>query len=379
DFVNYGFTGPEDDEGPQGIERVASGYIEVIEMGTLVDRERISATYATHVPTDFGADGTFPRPLDCASLVEAWTQSANPAVDNFWLDDNAIDHDPPSGGLFGGASIINVDEGVMFSYNAEAIDAFSTAILHRAPGDINPDLSAGSDTSNVFINGVVDTQTWPTGVEAVSATILFDTIMNEYVVNPQIGARSEWVVNFPTKRFYVDQPFAIGTVPVAPFTVPWSAEFACEPVDFTFWDREEAPVEIQDIPPIISPPPPDGGDDPVFRLCFETNVLRFGGDDGALESEILKEPRFTTFNVESAGFVSGWVRFQFNSANPAIPEHATRPSAAGVQYLGLPAIGFWANTFSNGFTLGGTVQSNYGGTFRHRGSRRLQLAEPGQP
>ncbi|MDT8322313.1 MAG: hypothetical protein RQ826_17500, partial [Xanthomonadales bacterium] len=63
-----------------------------------------------------------------------------------------------------------------------------------------------------------------------------------------------------------------------------------------------------------------------------------------------------------------------NSADPLVPFHGTRPSAANVQYLGLPVIGFWVNTFSNGQIGGGNVLSNYGGTFQHRGSRTVQAA-----
>ena len=390
DFLPFEFQRGDGDGGAQGIERTASGHLEIIEMGTLVDDNgvdlaRDSATAVTHV------GGV---PADCQQLVDAWTSFPagsdqdsyfNPSDGDDNTDDsNSVDLIEPSGGLFGGASIINVAEGTMFSFNATAIDAFSTSISHTTPGSTLPNLNGAGQTSNVFVNGVVETDTWQTGIEAVSATVLFDRVMNEYVVNPELEARSEWVMTFPTKRAYVDAAAGVfGTVPTAPFTVEWNADearpgTACEPVDFNFWNREEAqpgegpgPEPIRPIPSPppdpTQPPPPD-----VFDLCFESNVLRFAGsEDIPTESEILKEPRFTTFPIADAGFKSGWVRFEFNSANPLIPAHETRAAADGTVYRGLPVIGFWVNTFSNGTLEGGNVLSNYGGTFQHRGSREI--------
>jgi hypothetical protein len=382
DFVDFAYTGPNDDSGPQGIERTASGYIEVIEMGTLVDITDGSATAATHVLKPVagpgGATVEVPRPNDCAQLVTAWTKTGSgaplPGGVSYWVEDRFIDHEMPSGGLFGGGSIINVADGTMFSYTADAIDAFSTAVLHFEPGDIRPNLNQGDLISNVFINGVVDTQEWPTSVEAVSANILYDTVMNEYVIDPAINSQSEWVVNFPTKNFYVDPDLpSIATAPVPPFTEAWAGE-ACEPVAFQFWDREEAPSNPVIQPPIISPPPPTPPGSGPFTLCYEANVIRFDQSGGSVPdaTEILKETRFAT--IPMGNFNSGWLRFEFNPGDT--PVHVTRATAAGIQYLGLPTIGFWVNTYSNGQLGGGTVLANYGGTFKHRGSRRLQVAAP---
>ncbi|MDT8321996.1 MAG: hypothetical protein RQ826_15870 [Xanthomonadales bacterium] len=404
DFLPFQFQG---DGGVQDIERTASGHFEIIEMGTLVDGNgvdlgRNSATAATHV------DGV---PAGCQQLVDAWTSfpagtgGGEDGADSYWVagdgDDNADDGNTvdllsPSGGIFGGASIINVADGVMFSYNATAIDGFSDSVSHTNPGSLLPNLNGGRQVSNVFANGAVQTDTWMTGIEAVSATILFDTVMNEYVVNPNIGARSEWVLTFPTKRAYVDPAsavFASADVPQAPFTVAWNevvdAEAgtttgtACEPVGFSFWNREETvpgegPAPAPGVP-IVSPPPPEVTPPPpdTFSLCFESNVLRFSGSEDIPETtEILKETRFTTFPVADQGFVSGWTRFEFNTTDTTVPVHATRVTAEGNQFFGLPVIGFWVNTFSNGQLEGANVLSNYGGTFQHRGSRRVEPAAP---
>ena len=68
-------------------------------------------------------------PVDCGALVNAWR------LGGFWRgnDDSAanllrrnVDVEAPTGGLFGGASIINVLGGYQVSYSADAIDGFYT-------------------------------------------------------------------------------------------------------------------------------------------------------------------------------------------------------------------------------------------------------------
>ena len=120
----------------------------------------------------------------------------------FDVDQGAI------GGLFGGASIINVAEGTMFSYNATALDAFWTAgqTNHTNPGSLLPSLLSGDNTtSNVFVNGTVESINWTAGTPlAVNATLTLAELMNEYTLNAAVGGRTEWVLTFPTKRFHVD-------------------------------------------------------------------------------------------------------------------------------------------------------------------------------
>ncbi|MCA1780526.1 MAG: hypothetical protein LC637_14450, partial [Xanthomonadaceae bacterium] len=115
-----------DDGGPAGAERTASGYIEVIEMGTMLP-----------VPTaDPGLTGpVIPWstkhvngvPRDCSIPVAAWTEGSGLP----WIDgDSTFGFDTEigaSGGLFGSASIVNPASGTMFSYNATAIDGFWAA------------------------------------------------------------------------------------------------------------------------------------------------------------------------------------------------------------------------------------------------------------
>lgn len=352
-FLDFQYVGSNGDGGPTGIDRTTSGYIELIEMGTLTGTSAANATHANDVPAD------------CGALHAAWQAGG------YWAGDASIDHDAPSGGLFGGASIINVADGTMFSYTANAIDGFSTTQLHTRPESLSPSLGSGdNNVSNVFINGVVDTQTWPEPIDAVNATLMHDMIMNEFVVGGGANANSEWVITFPTKRFHSDAapggPNPGLGAPKPPFTSLWTVDSpgACESMSVQIWNREERGVAPQDLVP--SPPPPSG---PDFVLCREANVQRFSNDGSTPEvAEITKEAGpdllgYANFDIP-ADFTSGWARFDFTG-------RSSIPAASGDVYVGLPVIGFWVNTFLNGTLDDGNVLANYGGTFNHRGTRAV--------
>ena len=273
------------DGGSTDISRAAEGHFEMIEMGTLVGA---SATAATHGATGF--------PASCATLVGAWTQtnSLDDSTKGYWLQDPFTDLEAPSGGLFGGGAVINVQAGAMISYDATAINGFADSvlasdILHQVPGRTLPSLNSGNGfVATVFLdNGTtLDSGTFTRGVDAVSYLFMHDQIMNEYTTETLVGGRTEWVLTFPTKAFYVYEESSGSTLPVAPFTSTWSATGAhdggagaCEIVVLdTIWDREEQrPGDTPgiDIPPIVSPAPPDIDPDGVvpFALCYETSVI----------------------------------------------------------------------------------------------------------
>lgn len=386
DFLNFEFTGGNFDGGPTGIERSASGYIEVIEMGTMED----TTTTPDTVPWAAKHSGGVPN--DCGMLVDMWRDSTG----DWDTTDPTIGFDTArgaSGGVYGSGSIINVAEGTMFSYNATAIDAFwqDGSMSHTDPGSLAPDLASGDNVeSNVFVNGTVESDTWfggAAGVEALNANLTYEMLMNEYVIDEDLAGRSEWVLTFPTKRFHTDalKGYVAEGDPLEPFTQTWSLNadgslnHACEALSFRVWDREETePTDpVGDV--IVSPPPPPESPD-VFRLCRESNVVRFTVEGGTPDqTEILKEPLrddallgYTNFNLP--GYVAGWVRFDLGSLPAAVGggERQSQASDDGDAYVGLPVVGFWANTFTNG-DVGGTL-ANYGGSFEHRGTRTITSA-----
>ena len=394
EFLTFEYTGTKNDLGPQGAERTASGYIEVIEMGTLLPTptSKPAATSPSIIPWSIKHAAGVPN--NCSIPVSAWTQGSGLP----WLDGNdptfGFDTDRgASGGVFGSASIINIAGGTMFSYNATAVDGFYAAGTtdHTRPDSLFPSLGSGNNgTAFVFNNGALETLTYGTELFALNAVLAQDMLMNEYVTESEIGARTEWVLTFPTKRFHTD---AIGglvlpNLPIPPFTRTWHnrgtaaspiLHYACEDIRFRFWDREETEPTDPLGPPIVSPPPPPGQVQ-LFQLCREANVVRFGAADTAAPdaTEILGEAAraqaplgFTNFSLP---YSSGWARFDLAevpaASNVGVTRRRSAASTEGRVVEGLPVVGFAVTTYTNG-TLEGGVLSNYGGTFAHRGSRSI--------
>lgn len=394
EFLNFALTDTPDGS-LDDIARAREGHLEVIEMGTLVDDTEGSATAATH------ADG---EPADCQQLVDAWTVGSTPDENGYWIDDPLVDMEPPSGGLFGGAAIIDVSGGYMVSYDARAVNGFATTVapngepLHAVPGTVFPSLNSG-DVTDAFVfmddGTVLESSGLTRGVDAVSFVFMHDQIMNEYATRGGINAQTEWVLTFPTKHFYVYEPSADPLVPpVVPFTSTWDPETreACEVVVLDgIWNREEAtPLDpdLPDLPPIVSPAPPTPPGEAIipFELCFETSVIAFGGpfEDGASfdETPIFGSSNFHTIDNESLGFENGWVRLNLDDyPNDADENGIIDPAEAALSRTGLggaggleglPVTGFAAYAFGN-FTLGdgNETLANYGGLFNHKGTRRV--------
>ncbi len=423
-FLNFEFTGARADGGPTGIERTASGYIEVIEMGTLLAVPEKAPKLSDPEIVAWVTKHVAGVPRNCVPHTQAWTnyQGGTSPLPWSWLTNSEFGFDTDqgaSGGLFGAASIINVAEGTMFSYNATAIDGFFAAgdMDHVNPGDLEPDLASGTNAfSNVFVNGDVVSHNWgglpanqlPT-LQAVNAVLTQRQIFNEYVTDAEIGARTEWVMTFPTKRFHTDFGPTSTAAAIPPFTKTWTNPAAgvspsCEAFSFTTprtdeeyyatngsraFDREEGPGVTPDdpatpVPPVVSPrppqttpevPPPD-----LFNLCREANVIRFSqiGEAVPTVSEILKEPARAAglgFSNFALPFDAGWVRFDLGQIGVTTNIRRTligvnTDGGAQQRLEGLPVIGFAVTTYTNGQLAGGTL-ANYGGTFNHRGSRSV--------
>jgi hypothetical protein len=399
-FVEFAYTGAVIDHNATQLprystrERTREGYFEMIEMG-VVNAGTPQANAATHNLAGF--------PANCAALVAAWLPGGS------WASTNgAANISLPSGGLYGSASIVNVAEGVMYSYDAVALEGFYTnttapAALHTDPSRVDPQLGAadnGGGTAQSVVFGTAPTflpiiDNWgpvnaPAGAnggwDAVSAVLMHDNIYNEYLTDASLGATSEWVVTFPTKRAYVDPLFLGSTTPRRPFSNIFSANQtrpgACERYSIGLWDREErTPQGISTIIP--SPPPPV---DPLIPvLCYEAQVVTFN----QTLTEVSAGFRSQTANLGSryaenipansgpggipAGtpFTAGHARLTFNFTTlPAGQQRMTNPGS-GNQYNGLPVVGFWTQRVINASAGGAGVLANYSGTWEHKYSRNI--------
>ena len=223
----------EEDGGPTGIDRAAEGYFEMIEMGTLVGESATDATHVlheilddiefhdgheTHDHDDHTVVDSFWAPGDCDQLVENWTIFIGKSDDGIWISEPAFNIERNSGGLFGGASVVNSENGTMYSYNALAIQGYdkTDGERHVVPGTSEPGLNSGDSSDGthkdawVFFgvpqNRAVELK-YSRGVDAISAVFMHETIVNEYTLDEALSATTEWVITFPTKSFYVDESF----------------------------------------------------------------------------------------------------------------------------------------------------------------------------
>ncbi len=413
-FLDLAYTGDYADGGPTEIQRAAEGHFEMIEMGTITPGSE-TAIDVTHVAG---------VPLDCNELTKKWSEvvggvsgiwyrEANLGANDCGIDDQACtDTQRASGGLFGGGAVVNPENGTMYSYDAKAIQGFDKTPdgLHYEPGTIFPSLNSGSEDDAWVFFGVPQNRAveleYEHSVDAVSAVFMHEHIMNEYSVEADLNAGTEWILTFPTKNFYADVPrmqaadlidlvtggescvrASDGIVYCEMYYArePFSALFnemneddfrVCEAVSLRTWDREERTFEPSDpgdviIPPVVSPAPPREcvtGFEPecteatVFQLCNEVNVLRFGeqvvfdtpdfGADGSLLLSVLDE------------FEEGWGRMNFEFTNSG----KRRLDEEGL--VGLPVTGFAAFEFENDFAEGGDIRAYYGGLFGHKGNVR---------
>ena len=391
------------------------GYIEVIEMGQVVDVDLVTAI--THV------DGV---PADCSVVVDAW--SIVDDVEGAWYADAngeevGVDGSAAAnigttgmgaawngGGLYGVATVINVAEGTAFGYDAVAIenlvdDENTGSVLHYAPGDTRPDFTdtAISTTASVAIDGELVTYTNndvlanSTPYNTVSAVLMSDSISNDYVVDPAINALTDWIVTMPTKSHYEDavlvwtEPFSYGYVGGESET---AANYSddCQPFSLTVYDREEGTLEPPPIPeadpnndspqfsPYIRPEVEEGvtpdGADPV--LCSETTVVHFGTASATNTSEADEDPEVlrTLTNVnsllsdEDQDFVAGWAVMDLSGEalnNPVNNDRLLPGTVAGAdfdQLRGLPVTGFAVVEYTNGVL--GSYIANYQSSWEHK-------------
>lgn len=367
-FSNFTYTAANEDAGPSELSRTREGMIEVIEMGT-VGGDTLDAI------TLVGA-GDSRAPRNCDQVVNAW-------IGGYWKADPNKDLTNPTGGLYGNVQIIDVAAGTMLSYNAEALEEFrrdptdsprgtkNSVVLNTEPGSLHPNLSdALTDpvkklaSASVMVEDRLIRADYPAdtqAIDAVSAVLMADNLNNDYVVDLEIGAQSEWIVTFPTKRFYTDQA-VVGNTPIAPFTTlyPNSGDenTSCMKVGLTVSSREAESTIC-----LIGHFPPCSHD----NMCYMTNVVPFSSSATSTNASTLVT---SGVNVVALGISSGLLDLDFGDNDVPVelgPQRQLRAALPPEMYsfMGLPAIGFLATNYVNNHVLEG-VLANYSGTFPHR-------------
>ena len=367
DFRNFLYLAGGDALPGTGADRTREGYFEVIEMGTLTGAAALAVTH--------GATGV---PANCAAV-----QGATVVL---------LSVEAPTGGLSGGGTLINVNNGQDFTYNADALAEFRTAAFYTDIANDAPNLSSADGVSVVVNTGTLTGAGTPAGAtvyrsdwagisgtlagaRAVASVYMHTAVMNEYALDNTTQSLTDWVITQPVKRFFVSS-----TTAAQPYSNVLVAGGACEVIGFSFFNREERGAAASGVD--FSPAPPAGA---ANTLCWESTILsiRNGATHlpAATASTVLGSLNLTNVNV-TAGQQNGWAFLTFSGAGANTPLGLTSVVSsdranlgggaiavtAGAQtYFGLPVTGFMVRTFRNGnLTCGtGTCQGNYGGLFQH--------------
>ena len=352
DFRNYGYLAsfaPAEALPGTGLDRTREGYIEIFEMATLTGN---SASAATHTSA-----GT---PANCAGLRAAVASltTAN-----------------PTGGLAGTATLINVNLGLAAGYNARALNDFYTAAgVLTDVGSATPDMTS-SNTHSFVVNDSLTSvfSVFATGLDAVSSTFMHQAVINEFVLDTNTASNTDWVMTFPTKRYYINSTTGAATTP---FTATLTASGACETFNMVFFNREEAGASPSGTD--FSPAPPAAAPN---SACWESTVVSFRNGLGATAglgsaSGVLASNNTVAISLSTAP-QNGWAQINFTGTNATTTgvspvasstlnvNTGTFVAAALPQtFLGLPVTGFMIDTYQNG-AVGG-VLSNYSALFDHK-------------
>jgi len=328
------------DGGPTSIMRTREGSVEMIEIGEIIPGSPLDIA-TTHVQNGQPNDG-----------APACPQAAIGGSD-------VMDLSVPRGGLSGTGSIVNVAEGTFFGYAASALSGFSDQVLFAHSIDLGVANSAESQAGGAVAYlsndaGAPLALDYARGIDAVSAVLMADSISNDFLVASDLGANTDWIVTFPTKRFYVD-PYFTGSGALAPFAEGFGQYVAGQSnvdVGFNLFDQEEgAPLRTTDV---VTP----------SALPYTVNAISFlasddpnaGTTSGVLGSKLIR-------NVEPYG-AAGWMSLDLASGDGG---HALTADRSGIALQGLPAIGFMVYNVINANAAPGKL-ANYGGALAHRSS-----------
>ena len=337
-FLPYQYAA---DTAGNGISRTLVGHVEVIEMGVLSDGAATADTwkkYATH-----GTDGV---PADCSKLVKSWSTGGT------WKTTPADGISAATGGLYGLSNVLNNNAASAYGIEPSAIEAFwgTPAFNHSDPGSVLPSLASGDTSSIVSNGGAAYTMAFGSSTDAVSSLFMTKAVMNDVMLNPTLAGQTDWVITFPTRRYYIN-----GTAAVAPFTDVWngtkSLAEACELISVEQWDREEAVTAPTVDTPIFSPAPPDPAAPPGSYLCYETNTLKTAADSSI----------GGTATSVAFPYAEGWQKISFSAAGQKLAPTSINgvTNTTGKTLDGLPAMGFAAFKYTN-------ATSNYGFVSDHK-------------
>jgi hypothetical protein len=372
---NFAYTGVNDDTGGTGLNRMREGYIEVLVMGVATEDAQgavppnnfdpsaaFTANDALYVP--YYSEHVDGEPRDCAIVDRAFIARSAP-----WSAPTLPTAVPPvalSCGPYGASTALPGSGYPLASCDFEAPVAGTDNPLKGNVGWLNASTGYGAGSEAIAVQDwstgpYVTAQQSPWFLEPTFATaggalwsidptafeesINATATMNEWASNANNGARSDWVVAFPTKAFHVDifndqiqaasniyrngganvvncaddedRTTCVPTdtpIPVAPFLYGFGIQ-GLDPLDergdskiivkWDLYDREEGTVVFESDGTSISPAPPP--DIEISTLKYEANVIQFS-DASVLASNF---PAVVDAAGALNGAPSGWAKLTF--------------------------------------------------------------------
>ncbi|WP_018862870.1 hypothetical protein [Thioalkalivibrio sp. AL5] len=323
------------------ISRMSEGYIEILTMGEAEagaeDDEDTLPWAAKHV------DGT---PRDCGMVDQAFVADASWAPADFGstIPGEQGSGDPAARGEGGygpitsstplkvNASLVNQRRGIAAGVESLHLADFGNGenfiTAQQFPYFLEPTLVSG------------DTLWSMDGLDDFTAAIGSSTVANEWASNPQTGAATDWVLTFPTKRFYTDVDRgniqaacndyrntgtgggAFDDGSACPANIFGSATFqddddgqAVIEVGYDIYDREEGSFRVETDGTTVSPAPPP--EVTIDTLIYEANVVKIARNASEMESALNSAiARSVDTNQLVSNSNTGWAEISFDSALP---------------------------------------------------------------
>lgn len=338
---------------PSGMERTREGSIQMFALGDIVPGSATD-TRTAHENHGQPNDGT---PPGCGEITTA---------------NVAADLGTPGDELFGAGAIVDVGAGTYYPYNADALAGFTSRVLYAPTVMEGPYLGSANSAeathgvarAYVFTGRKALALDYARGEDAVSAVFMAKTLRNEFFNASALGAATDWLVTFPTKQYYEDNP-------TAPFDFPFAGPGRLDvTVQADFFDHEEG-AQATHAPPdgcgFLCPP------SPPLALPYAVNVVRILPlHTAAQPSEVFASKLSTallpfafTPGTDLPPLGAGWVDLDLDGDTRVLAGGQLEADGRAVALHGLPATGFMAYKVINANAQPGRL-ANYNGVFVHR-------------
>jgi hypothetical protein len=406
DFLTFAYSGAAADGESAGLERGTEGHFEILEQGD----------FNPLIGINGGAIALPANPSVVSGLLHSNVGVPTCSTIGGGGEPNiAAAIVTGTGGLIGSALLINVENGISYGYDPVVLEDWNSTVggIWTTAGSITPNLSNVFPTvSRVFSGaGAVTITDWSVSravdvadigslgantslADAVSAILMHNNVVNEFMMDAATNSGTDWVVTFPTKSFYVGNDTLVAGVrqhdpAIRPFQEDFWTGGSCDQIGISATNREESTPIVAGPISIPSPPPP-GAAPTIDSLCWEANVLSMIDATGGASNN-LGSANVRTVNTQTE---HGWMDINFpltvasltasslvhtlpdtivptvgapSAAATIIVSNAIPPvvgAPAAASYIGLPVVGLAVQDYRNDSTT--NRLRSFGGAYVHK-------------